>query len=304
MQRRTIGYATVAVLALLTVGACSASDNGAAKSARADGTTAGGSAAVGALAAPSRAAARPGTTVDDAGVPLATGAKIRTAQITVALKRPSLVATQATQAADIAIRVGGQVDSDDRTSGPHAGATLQLRVPPDAMERTLDALARLGTEKSRESSSVDVTEKVADVNSRVSSARDAIVRLRALYSHATKVGDVIAVEAELSQREADLESLQAQQRTLDGQTAMATITLSLVTAPRAVAAPAKKHSGFLGGLQRGWDGFTGAASWLAAALGAVLPFAALIIVLALAGRAVWNRLPRRAGPTPTPTPAE
>jgi hypothetical protein len=67
----------------------------------------------------------------------------------------------------------------------------------------LTQLAKLGKETSRSGSARDVTTKVADVNSRVASAQQAIDRLRSLYAKATKVRDVIAIEAELNTREAD-----------------------------------------------------------------------------------------------------
>jgi len=253
--------------------------------------------------APLAGAANSAASGDAVAVTLAlTSAKIRTADLTVAVRGASRVAQQADEAESITERAGGEVDADDRTGGSHASATLRLLVPPTALSTTLTALSRLGTEQSRQLSTTDVTEKVADVNSRVASAQQSIARLRTLFGSATKVADVIAIEDELSQREADLESLEAQQRALTRQTAMATITLRLVTA----AAPAvvKHHthrSGFVGGLQRGWDGFTAAVAWTADALGTLLPFLLFGIVVALGARWAWPRL-RRPARTPESGP--
>jgi hypothetical protein len=189
------------------------------------------------------------------------------------------------------------VESDDRTSGRNASATLRLQVPPTALAGTLAALDKLGTETARQVSSTDVTGTVADVTSRVASARDAIARLRTLYDRASKVSDVLAVEGELSSQEADLESLEAQARALASETSLATITLTLVTAP--VATPPHKHNqhrgGFLGGLQRGWDGLVAAAGWVAGALGTLLPFLAVLAAFAVVGRLGWARLAHRRG---------
>jgi hypothetical protein len=296
------------MLAALTVGACS------------QGSDSGGSSAGGKL----DAAAAQQQEVDSAGgsstrsalgpakagtatYPVETGAKIQTAEMLVAVVGASNVAARADAAADIAVRVGGEVDSDDRTSGAQASATMQLRVPPTELQPTLRALSKLGTEKSRQLSTTDVSEKVADVTSRVTSSREAIARLRGLYAHATKVADVIAVEGELSTREADLESLEAQQRSLARQTSTASISLTLQTAPKkavVAAKPAKKSGGFVGGLRRGWDGFSSAAAWLAGAFGTVLPFLVLMVILGLAGRFAWTRLPHRPAPTPAPTSPE
>jgi len=230
-------------------------------------------------------------------------AKIRVAQMTVDIPRGK-VAGAADRAEAIALGVGGEVDTDDRSSGRYATASLLLRVPPSSLTSVLGQLGGLGKEQSRQLSTTDVTEKVADVNSRVASAQQAIVRLRALYANATKVSDVISVESELSQRESDLESLQAQQRALQRQTSLASITLTLQTA-KAVAKPAPKHhhsrSGFVGGLTRGWDGFVTAAKWVATAVGTLLPFLVLLALLGIAGRIAWRRRPH---PAPVPTPSE
>jgi hypothetical protein len=288
-MRRRLGYSAAALIAVLALGACShegGSSSGSASRDLAPNAAAAPAKVAGAEAAGGATGSTPATLLGDTGV------KIRTAELTVDIRGAANVAARADEAEDITARAGGEVDSDDRTTGTYANATLQLRVPPETLSTTLRALSKLGTEKSRQLSTTDVTEKVADVSSRVASAREAIVTLRTLYSRATKVADVIAVESELASREASLESLEAQQRSLARQTALASITLTLAPAPRAkaVVAPAKKHrGGFLGGLGRGWDGFTATAAWLATALGTLLPFLLLLVVLGLAGRFAWTR---------------
>ena len=89
---------------------------------------------------------------------------------------------------------------------------------------------------------------------------------------------------------------------------MATITLNLFTATKAAPAPKPKDddddSGFVGGVKRGWDGFTGAAAWVAEAVGTLLPFLVLLLLLGIALRvfgARLPRLPRRNTPTPIPS---
>ncbi|MEO9139711.1 MAG: DUF4349 domain-containing protein [Jatrophihabitans sp.] len=241
-----------------------------------------------------------------AATPLAlTEARIRTAELTVSVKGAANVTTKADVAGDIAIRAGGEIDGDDRTAGKYASATLLLRVPPSALQESLTALSKLGKATSRQLSSRDVTSQVADVTSRVGSAQQAILRLRGLYEKATKVSDVISIEQELSSREADLESLQAQQRALSTQTGLASITLTLRTATTAAPAPKKQNrTGFVGGLHDGWDALTSAASSVAVAIGAVLPFAVLLLVVALGLRLLWPRL-RSGARRPAPVgPAE
>jgi hypothetical protein len=242
-----------------------------------------------------------GTSKDSSGsaVSLTSTALIKIADLTVRTKD---VSTQAARAVQIATSVGGGVTGDVRTaastgSSDNASADLTLAVPPASLDPVLGQLAGLGTELSRHTSTQDVAGQVADVNSRVSSAQASITRLQLLFSKAANVTEIVALERELSQREADLESLQAQQRTLGNQTAMATINLHLSSAA-AVPPPAKDdRGGFLGGLSRGWDAFTGASAWVFTAVGAGLPFLVLLAVIALGALGIRRRIRRTGAPT-------
>lgn len=312
---RLVVAAIGSIVAVTVIGACtgssgassvSAAGGGGSSDGRAggDGSTA-GSTATGRTAAPAsasaarRSAATTGARLADVELG---GAKIRIASMTVQVARDHSVAAQADQAEAIATGAGGEVDSDDRTSGRDAIATLVLRVPPEALSATLTQLSKLGAEKGRRLSTQDVTSKVADVNSRVSSAKAAIARLRVLYQHARKISDIINLESELSTRESDLESLQAQQRALAAETSTASITLTLTSAPRKVQhalAPKPKHdSGFVAGLRNGWHAFTTGVGVVVTVIGAVLPFGVTLAVLALLARLLWPRLrpPRRPAP--------
>jgi Domain of unknown function (DUF4349) len=216
-------------------------------------------------------------------------ALIRTGSLTVQVKHGVNVSQQADKAGGIATAAGGQVYGDDRTSGDNATASLTLMVPPAAVASVLDQLAALGIEQSRQVSTQDVTQQVADVNSRVKSARAAVATLTALYQHATKISDIIAIETQLSQRESDLEALEAQQRTLAAQTALATIHLYLSGESQLPAATKPSQRGFVAGLKAGWRHFTAATVAVATALGAALPFLLLLVVLAAAVRLILKR---------------
>jgi len=109
----------------------------------------------------------------------------------------------------------------------------------------------------------------------------------------------VRIEGELAQREAALESLEAQAKALSDQTSLATVTVTLV-GPTAPAAPKPvEATGFGTGLRQGWHAFTVGTTWLLTALGAVLPFA---ILFALVASGVWLVLRRRRTPAPLPEP--
>ena len=78
---------------------------------------------------------------------------------------------------------------------------------------------------------------------------------------------------------------------------MSTVTISIDRRPRHVATT-DEGGGFLAGLRAGWDGLTAVALVLATTAGAVLPFAAVLLVLLRArpGRSL-RRLRRRRAAT-------
>lgn len=194
---------------------------------------------------------------------------------------------QAATAAQRAVEdVGGAVTDEQldlQTST--AQASLQLQVPPARLSAVLDRLAGLGREQSRRLGTDDVTEQVIDLDSRLATQRASVARVRALLDQASGLGQVVQLEGELSRREADLESLQARQRALAGQVAMAEVTLRLTTGPKA-ARPAAAV-GFSKGLHGGWRAFTAAARVTAATVGALLPFLPLLV--AGGWLALWRR---------------
>jgi hypothetical protein len=129
--------------------------------------------------------------------------------------------------------------------------------------------------------------------------RASVDRVRALMAQAKDIGQVVALESEMSRREADLESLESQQAALKTSVERSTLAVSL-TIP-AAATEAVSNNGFLAGLHSGWDAFTASASGLFTAIGAVLPFAAFFALLA--APIVWwlrrQQTNRRVSPAPS-----
>lgn len=204
----------------------------------------------------------------------------------------------ADRAETLAQGAGGYTSGDARqTVSKHTEATVVLRVPAERFESTMSALATLGTSVDRQVTSQDVTSQVIDVGSRIKSQQASVDRVRALLAKATTIGDVQAIESELTQRESDLESLEAQLAGLKDLSALSTITLTLVEPDQPLPAAAKKPAGkgFLAGLKRGWKSFQSGVSTLLTFIGTVLPYAVTIaLVLWLV---VWvNRRRHARGP--------
>jgi hypothetical protein len=135
----------------------------------------------------------------------------------------------------------------------------------------------------RKVSTDDVTGEVADVGGRLKAARASTNRLRGLLGHAGSVTDIAAIENEVSQREAEIESLEARQRALSDETALATVTLTLerVAAPPPPVVRKVAPHGFAGGLRSGWHVFTALVSVALVVAGALLPFLVTAALLAV-----------------------
>lgn len=203
----------------------------------------------------------------------------------------------AERAADIAASAGGVVFDQRLDLQGRTRATITLKVPPTKLGAVMGELKALGTVLEQTESSEDVTERIIDLESRLRSARASADRLRGLLSSASTAADVVAIEGELSKREALAESLDAQHRSLQSQVDMAAVTVTLVG--KAEAEVSDEIPGFLDGLEAGSVVLLNAGKVALTSVGAMLPFAPFLAALWLAVR--WLRRRGRRG-TPRPEP--
>ncbi|MEV4231194.1 DUF4349 domain-containing protein [Streptomyces bobili] len=226
---------------------------------------------------------------------------IRTATLTVQVKNVSKALAQARAATENA---GGYLSDETtvRDEDSSEQTRVVLRVPVEKYDDVLAGLQGAGKLLERTAKAQDVTDQIVDVESRITSQRASVIRVRELMDQATKLSDVVTLEGELSRRESDLEALLAQQASLKDRTSMATITLTLTEKP-VVAEKEDDDPGFVDALAGGWDAFVTMLRWIAVVFGAVLPFAAVLALILL----VWLRLlrPRRRAIQPAaPSDAE
>jgi len=141
---------------------------------------------------------------------------------------------------------GGYVESSNLVGGDDASATMDLRVPAAQASTTRASLRAMGKVVSESETVQDVTEQRADLGARLRAAHVQEDRLLEMTKNKTgSIGDVIDAEKELARVRENIEKLEAEQRTMDGQIAMATIHLTLTT-PSAAAwqtpAPSVAHA--------------------------------------------------------------
>jgi hypothetical protein len=223
---------------------------------------------------------------------------VRTA--TVALQTPN-VDRAADAIVALADPAGGRVDGDDRSSRDHTRtATLVLRVPPDTLNAIIRKVDALGTETSRSVRGQDVTAQKADITARTAALQTSVRRLRGFLSHSGSISSLVSLENQLTQRESELESMQAQQRALVDKIALATLTVRLSTTPKPVPPPARAKAAGLGAaFSSGWHALVTTARWLVRIVGYSLPItavAALIAGLIILG---WRRRQRHNTAEPT-----
>ena len=123
--------------------------------------------------------------------------------------------------------LGGLLFGQETTTGPDSHSILTIKVRPEDFQEALDRLSGIGTLVSQSVTADDVTERVVDLQSRITTAEASVERLRTFLSQATELKDVAALEAELLQRETDLELLRGQLRTIETAVSLATITIIL-----------------------------------------------------------------------------
>ncbi len=241
--------------------------------------------------APGASAAKPASLPDTLQRAVIATGELRLATKDLASARQDAI----NQATSLHGYVGDEQSQSDR-SGELDRVDLTLRVPSASFEKALDSLAGLGTVRHRQQSVEDVTTQVIDNAARVRAQKASVASIQQLLARAKTIAEIMSIEAQLATRQADLDSLEQQQRYLHDQTSLSTIQLTLVHPPKHPTHPADhRDTGFVAGLAGGWHALGKTAIAVGTVLGAVLPFAA---VLALLGVPAWLVVRRRRSVAP------
>ncbi|AHD20634.1 hypothetical protein Y013_08125 [Rhodococcus pyridinivorans SB3094] len=210
----------------------------------------------------------------DAGDPVATGRRVVT----------------------VVEEAGGRVDS--LTEQPEASSVLTVRVPADRLDEVVDEICTLGRVTSLSTTRDDVTMQYTDLEARVGALRASVDRLRALLESSADVEALIAAETALAERQAELDSLEAQRRQLGDRIELSTLTVDITTD----RLPSEQDS-FWDGLVAGWNSLWAALGAAVVGIGAALPWVAFLFVCAGVLYLVIRLITRRgrsSGTTGTP----
>jgi len=210
---------------------------------------------------------------------------------------------------------GGQLynSSLDLTVPEFAAGDLVFKLPPSEVDAFLSGLEPgIGRRTGLQGTTDDVTNQIADLDAQILTARTSVARIRALLDEANDLGEVITLEGELSARETRLEQLLAQQASLSGQVAMATITVRLTTAAvvaddAASTTSEKKDDSVSAAFGKGWRSFVAVLVAFALLIGYTAPFLliggmVLLVTLQITRRRARSSRSRSAVPPHPPAP--
>jgi len=204
---------------------------------------------------------------------------IKNSSLTIRVKN---IEKSVTQAQDLVAQFDGRIDDLSQYKNPGSdealSANLTIRVPSTSLDNALNAFKELGDVESSSISATDVTMQKVDLDARIAALNTSIERFKELISASTNTTDLIAAETALAERQAELDSLIAQQKYLLDQVDMSVIYLSLLPND---SFSAIKPIGFIAGIEKGFVALLNAAANLTSIFGYFIPWIVTILVIYL-----------------------
>ena len=171
-------------------------------------------------------------------------------------------------------RVDGRTESTDDEG--RASASLTVRVPSDQMSKALAKLATYSDVGTVDVQNEDVTAQGQDLDARIKALEISIDRLEKILAEAGSSAEVVRAENALTQRQEQLESLQAQRKALTDQVTLSTLRVDLI---QTGSASSVSPGGFQGGLTKGWDALVDTVNGIVSLAGVLLPWLAVVAVV-------------------------
>ena len=163
----------------------------------------------------------PVAAVDDAKI-------IRTG--TMSLDVPDVAAAVRT-ARDAILGLGGYIGASNTSNeDERPRAEVTYRIPVARWEDALDALRSAGGAGTKvvteNTQAVEVTAQVVDLDARILNLQSSETALQAISAQATRISDILEVQARLTETRGQIESLTAQRKELNDRSAFATMSVS------------------------------------------------------------------------------
>ncbi|MEP6638725.1 MAG: DUF4349 domain-containing protein [Chloroflexota bacterium] len=147
-------------------------------------------------------------------------------------------------ARDAIIGLGGYLGASTTSNeGDRPSAAITYRIPAARWEQALDVLRGLNGLTTRvvteHTDAVEVTSQVIDLQARITNLRASETALQGIAASATKITDVLDVQARLTETRGQIETLTAQLKDLNDRAGYATLTVTFNVPVVAVDVAAK-----------------------------------------------------------------
>lgn len=198
-----------------------------------------------------------------------------------------------TRLTSVATGLGGYVaDTKTAEGGDDPSGSVTLRVPVDTFEQLLAQVRGLGIVKSSTIHGQDVTAQYTDIQAKLTALTATRDQLLTILHRASAIGDVLAVQDRLNDVQTQIDQLQAQQKVLDDQTSMASLSVDVTPKGTTPPTPSKPS-----GIGKAWNdarhGFTTGVEDILAASGTILVVLLVLAALAALARFGWQAVRRR-----------
>lgn len=158
----------------------------------------------------------------------------------------------------ILLRHRGYAAQLNAATAENAPRSLQasLRIPAPELAAALAELKSIGRVESEMQSGEEVTQQHTDLAARIQNSRETEERMRAILEQRTgKIEDVLQVEEQIARVRGEIESMEAEQQTLEHGVDFASVDLQLTEEYKAALDPPSAsvsnriHNAFVGGLR-------------------------------------------------------
>lgn len=142
---------------------------------------------------------------------------------------------------------GGDVlaleDRGRSQNGGQSSADMQVRVPEDRFDRTMQAFGQIGSARSRSITAEDLTSQIVDSTARLRNLRRTEADIQKIMDRSGSIAQVLDAENQLSTVREQIETLDADVKSMKNRVSYSTISVSLVaeasTAPSEPSATAQ-----------------------------------------------------------------
>ena len=277
-----------------TAGSRSLEAKGAAVPSGLQGTTAGGGASSAGAAGVGNAYAGPSAQSAPDLLPGSTQAKvIKTGSMTL---RVGSVESTVGRLEQLAAGAGGYVSASSMEIPGGSGAAsadITVRVPGPAFETFAAQAESLGKPSQVTMSGRDVTSQYSDLKARLQALQSTINQLELIETRAQTIGDILAVEQQISTQQSQADQIQGQINVLDDETSYGSLSVHFLGPQKQATVVTPPPSG----ISKAWDharhSFARGVEAVIGALGGIavfLLFSGILLGLAAAG---WTALRRR-----------